>query len=343
MAQASTISIDNASLASIFLEALLFGAFVILYILAMWAVYLKAQREKKVNYPLLVVSSAMLILATMHLGTDLKRVLLAFIDFRNAPGGPDAILGNVSLFVHVFKSAVYVSQTTLGDAFVIYRVFIVWGADYWIIIFPVLMLLGGVAAGIGACHSFAIASASAGIFKITLGNWIVSYFSITIALNVICTSLLAWKIWSINRKSARAGDLNSVIIIVVESGAIYSATLVTLLILYELGSFAQFIVLDAVNPIIGITFTLIIIRVSLGLSTRSGRSSSAHVFTLAGGSARGGTATGTTGTMPSFGKRQKPGSSLDHQPLDVTIRVDHESAYDKPYLGDSGQMSFSAV
>jgi len=343
MAHASTITLDRASLTALFLEALLYGAFVILYILAMWAVYLKSRQEKKINYPLPVVSSTMFILATMHLGIDLKRAILAFIDFRNAPGGPNSILGDVSNFVYIFKSSVYVFQTTLGDGFVIYRLFIVWAGDYRIIIFPVLMLLGGVAAGIGACFSFSIAAASGSIFKITLGHWIVSYFSITIALNVLCTALIAWKIWSINHQSARAGDLNSVIVIIVESGAIYSATLLTLLILYELGNFGQYLVLDAVNPIIGITFTLIIIRVSLGLSVSSGRTgSSARVFTLAGGPSRGGSGTGTTGKMPSFGKPTMSSGGPEHS-VDVTVRVDQESVYDKPYMGDSFSRSTNNV
>jgi len=320
------------------------GAFVILYCLAMWALYLKCQKEKRINWPLLSAATLMLILSTMHVGIDLKRVILAFIDFRNAPGGPNAILGDVSNFVYLFKSAVYVFQTTLGDAFVIYRLFIVWGWNWVVIVFPILMLFGGIAAGIGACFSFSIAAASGSIFKITLGHWIVSYFSITIALNVICTSLIAWKIWSINHRSARAGDLNSVIIIIVESGAIYSATLLTLLILYEFGNFGQYILLDAVNPIIGITFTLIIIRVSLGLSTSSGRAgTSQRVFTLAG-SSRGKSGTDTTGRMPSF-NRPANGLGTDFErTVGVSVRVDHESEYDKMYKSDQSALgSFTNV
>ena len=55
--------------------------------------------------------------------------------------------------------------------------------------------------------------------------------------------------------------------IIIESGMIYSACLIILLSLYLSGSFAQYIVLDGVTQVIGIVFSLIIVRVGLGLST----------------------------------------------------------------------------
>jgi len=55
-------------------------------------------------------------------------------------------------------------------------------------------------------------------------------------------------------------------IIVIESGAIYSAGLTALLISFALGSNGQYPALDAEMPLVGIAFNLIIVRVGLGLA-----------------------------------------------------------------------------
>jgi len=61
-------------------------------------------------------------------------------------------------------------------------------------------------------------------------------------------------------------NLAAPMILIIESGAIYSVCLLTLIILYASGSFAQYIVFDAVTQIIGIVFSLIIVRIGLGLA-----------------------------------------------------------------------------
>ena len=65
-------------------------------------------------------------------------------------------------------------------------------------------------------------------------------------------ALVAYRVWLVNRKrlSFRAGKLRPVMLLIVESGAFYSATLLALLILYNADSWFQYVVLDAVSPIV---------------------------------------------------------------------------------------------
>ena len=65
-------------------------------------------------------------------------------------------------------------------------------------------------------------------------------------------ALVAYRIWVINRKhlSFRHRKLRPVMVLIVESGAFYSATLLALLILYNVDSWFQYVVLDAVSPIV---------------------------------------------------------------------------------------------
>lgn len=72
----------------------------------------------------------------------------------------------------------------------------------------------------------------------------------TFATNVICTVLVAYRIWYINRKqlvASRNRRLRPLMLLIVESGAIYSATLLVLLILYNADSWFQYVILDSVS------------------------------------------------------------------------------------------------
>lgn len=95
-----------------------------------------------------------------------------------------------------------------------------------------------------------------------------SFFVITLATNIICTGrldrypvtcfvltlpsvLISYRIWSVDRAAGKyrhtASTLKPVLIVVIESGAIYSTTLITLLAVYLSHNWAHFIVLDLVS------------------------------------------------------------------------------------------------
>lgn len=58
----------------------------------------------------------------MHISIDLRRMVDAFYTFRNAPGGPIAYFGRINELTHVAKSAVYITDTCVSDALVVYVV-----------------------------------------------------------------------------------------------------------------------------------------------------------------------------------------------------------------------------
>lgn len=64
------------------------------------------------------------------------------------------------------------------------------------------------------------------------------------------TALIATKIWKINSYTAAhvfENKMRPVMLVVLESGAMYSGTLFALLITYLVGSWAQYLILDAVR------------------------------------------------------------------------------------------------
>lgn len=155
-------------------------------------------------------------------------------------------------------------QTIIGDSFVVYRLYIVWAGHRFVFFLAFVLLVGSAASGMGILVECGKATATTTIFQ--LSNWIVSFFTLTLAVNFCCTCLIAGRIWWINRSMTGSRNLIPVIMMIVESGAIYSVSLITLLSVYLSGSVFQYAILDAITPIIAIVFTLIIVRVGLGLS-----------------------------------------------------------------------------
>ncbi|KAG7093245.1 hypothetical protein E1B28_006931 [Marasmius oreades] len=100
-------------------------------------------------------------------------------------------------------------------------------------------------------------------------------FAFSLSTNIIVTSLIAGRIWWNAHQLCKllVGTQPSrlyrrAIAIIVESGAIFSASLLILLVLYSL-KFNAVYVSDSIAQITGIAPTLIIVRVGMGYSVDS--------------------------------------------------------------------------
>ncbi|KAG7094095.1 hypothetical protein E1B28_007713 [Marasmius oreades] len=249
------------------LESLLYGAFCVLFVAAIWAIF---SRRREVNYKLLTTMVTMWVLSTLHLVLDIVRAKAAFVDV-GANGSNRALeyYGNLSDPLQAAKTAVYVTLTLVGDGFMIYRCYVVWGRWYMGLL-PALMLCGTGVAGFGATYEFSQAAPGAEVFLPDIVPWVTSFIALTFSTNVLCTALIVIRILSVQR---RVGGLNAkspqinfslrAIVIITESAALYSASVLSLLISYSVNSNGQYTVLDLTSPLIGIVFTFIILRATL--------------------------------------------------------------------------------
>jgi len=217
----------------------------------------------------------MYILAVTHLSIDVYRAVKAFVDYADIPNGSIAFYGKLSDPTEIAKTAVYSLQTILADSFFVWRCYIVWNKRWSIIVLPVIIVLGTTTAIIVVCWEFSRSEPGNVVFDSVLAPWITSAFSMTLSTTVICTGLIAFRIWRSQRllKQARVhSTLLPVMVMIVESGAIYSAALISIIAAFASGNNSQYIIIDFLPSLIGIVFTLIIIRVALGISS-SGSSS----------------------------------------------------------------------
>ncbi|KZP27846.1 hypothetical protein FIBSPDRAFT_853035 [Athelia psychrophila] len=260
------LTLDGAVLISMVVESMFFGIFTVMFGYAVWV--LVCRRPPPILNRLVITAALLFAVAVMHFSVDTYRVVAGFITYRDALGGPVAYLNNLANGVYLFKSSLYVVQTLIGDACMIYRCWIIWQKKHWIVAFPCLLLLSCAASGIGVVYSFSRQGPTSQVFG--FAGWVSSFFSITLATNTISTILIVYRIWSVDRAAGKfrqtASALKPVMLVVVESGLIYSVSLVCLLAAYFSGSWGHFIILDSLTPIIGIVFSMIIVRIGLSIS-----------------------------------------------------------------------------
>ncbi|TEB21879.1 hypothetical protein FA13DRAFT_1642097, partial [Coprinellus micaceus] len=159
--------------------------------------------------------------------------------------------------------------TWLADALVIYRCFIVWERNYWVIVPSSLILLLSFQCVALNCslllvwfrHPTALAFSQA----LPLLNMV---YPINITQSLLTTGLITFKIWRQYILSRSAGlyaggsgtGLLTIIRIIVESAMIFALQQLLLCVLYYVDSPAQYIFHGTMVPSIGVVFVLLAIR-----------------------------------------------------------------------------------
>ncbi|KZT60390.1 hypothetical protein CALCODRAFT_117333 [Calocera cornea HHB12733] len=265
-----TLPVDTAVLAGLFASSILYGMFVVLLVACLY-VLLYQQKTKQPNYLLIVASYTMLIVNTIILGLSFSRVLDAFIQVRDAPGGPSGYLGILSQWKEVARTSFCSFYIFVADLTLIYRCWIVWSRSFLIIALPIAIHVAYTVMSCLLNINMAHLPQDANVFDPEVRTWIIAALSISLGQNVIVTGLIVFKILSVNYRATgkRLGSLKSTVVTIVESGAIYSITVFVYLMTYACSSNSQYTMIDILNPIIGITYSLLVVRVAMRQSASS--------------------------------------------------------------------------
>jgi len=222
---------------------------------------------------MLVASLLMFIFASLDVAFGLRHNIEAFVYFQ---GGAIEDFERLSNWVNVMKMVDYVGQTFVGDAILLYRCWVIYSRNWLVIMFPLLMWLGETACGIMAAYREAtLPTDGSGMLNTSrLSPWITGLLSLTLAMNLITTSLIVYRIWNIQRVLKHRSvttvfmPLTSVTRVLIESGTFYTISIVILFVVYMLSNNAELAVSDALVQIIGITFNIIITRADRGDATQ---------------------------------------------------------------------------
>lgn len=267
------ISLQEATLIAMILNAIFFGIYTAVFIVTFYMI-LKDLQKGIARSVILSTSIAMYTIAVVFFIASAIRMKIGFIDESSLAF---TYFENTHNPFYLIRDVLLVIQTLLGDGFLIFRLYVIWG-DWRLLSVVALCWFGVAVTGSGALR--AMASDSGSVY-LTL-NWTCAFFAMTFATNALCTLLISLRLWYLDRQTpvlvfSRQLRLKSVAGMILESGAIYSAFMLATLGTFLASSWAQYIVCDTVIHVIGIVFSVIIIRVHNPLGKAPITSVAVHV------------------------------------------------------------------
>jgi hypothetical protein len=143
-----------------------------------------------------------------------------------------------------------------------------------IVICPIIMFIAETGCGIAAVYLETTLGGDSAITDRPLFPLIATLQSLTLTTNVITTFLIVHRIWTIHNAvrqlvpSIKNHPLRNVLVVLIESASVYTASAAVMLTVYVLRSNADYVVSDLMVQLIGITFNLIIIRFARGTAVK---------------------------------------------------------------------------
>ncbi|EIW75004.1 hypothetical protein CONPUDRAFT_147543 [Coniophora puteana RWD-64-598 SS2] len=252
----------------------------------------------------LVVETGMFLVATVHLGStlyaiyfgvkiDALHVLQVAGTYVNQGFATLPELAHKRTIAVTVAQVAFVAQVWLGDGFMLFRLWRVWNNDQRVVTPISLGFLADIALGIFALYRNGEAFVDMkDRTTTTIGQHIddqatmmantvyISVVAVSLAVHVTCTVLIAARVLFLQRQVGRSvqreGGVSptAVAILLLESAAIYSLSMLALLIAFaesfikSLRSRFNYmdVVMGLVVPLVGVTFSIIITRMGLGIS-----------------------------------------------------------------------------
>ncbi|KAF9500222.1 hypothetical protein BDN71DRAFT_1440820 [Pleurotus eryngii] len=255
----------KASLVALWVGTLLYGVYLVLFGICL---YIFRGRKQSQNIVLVVTAFIMFALSTAH-------IIMTFLSTFYAVLDPEK--GLAPDHFALAAGYIYITNNIVADGIIVYRCYIVWGSKKRIVILPCILLLATAVLGY--------------TFRITI-----QLVALSLVTSIVTTSLTAGRIMWISYQTKKhlgkqfAERYNMAFQVVVESGLMYSISLIIFLVVYNNGpgsdggpskiypgqtqpitTFpyffpASYIIYVALAQIMGIVSTLIIVRVGLGVS-----------------------------------------------------------------------------
>ncbi|KAF7336234.1 hypothetical protein MVEN_02171300 [Mycena venus] len=233
------------------------------------------RRRSKINWVILVVSVVLFVNATLNLVVVDITIVEAFVLYTG-PGGAETILTDGSGWKNMIRAFNVPFQSLVGDAILIYRCWYLWSKSWLLIALPLLIWFTNVACTIRFLDLLSRLSKGLVIADV-IQPWLQAFWSMTICINVITTSLIVVRIWKVEKQNRRfrasAGVntgsshqdqsrsiLSHAMRNIIESGMIYTVVSIFTLATYVMQTPLHYTISALEIHSVGITFNLILIR-----------------------------------------------------------------------------------
>lgn len=227
---------EKANFAGILIGAIFYGIVIVLFFQCMGALLDPVNRNREgIRWGLVAYTATSFSLVTIFTAMNLDVQSISYIDNRDFPGNdalPPGPLGYQTLIyskaISVVPNLMFLLNNWLADGLLVYRCYVIYAKNYWVIAFPCLTYLASLAMGIMLIYQTSQPDSS--IWNSVAINFGVTYFSISISLNILLTLLIVVRLvlHSKNIRSAMgapagaSGLYKAIITVLIESSALYA-------------------------------------------------------------------------------------------------------------------------
>ncbi|TFK25796.1 hypothetical protein FA15DRAFT_617035 [Coprinopsis marcescibilis] len=252
-------------LAGFWAETVLFGIYLAMFIVAIRIMTRKRSLDHFASRVFLSGIIMMFILIVIHNISVVYKMIRAYALYVNSPVGvPVVYFQDFSQWDNFIHAVIGGLLTWIGDVLVIYRCFLIWRRNYYVIAFPAFLLAVSVATTIVNWYWFQNPTS---IPYSTMEPFMKVIFPVNLAQNLITTGLIAYKIYKQHRETRASGlvlastvDLFTIARIVVESAAVYTFEVFIMIILFYMTHPGLVVIQHMIVPTMGIVFLLLAIR-----------------------------------------------------------------------------------
>jgi len=265
------MSLGAAKLVGAVLESLGYGIFLVMFVYNMY-LQMRSLQRKNAELPnmLLFVSSTLLfVMITSRWAIGVARLYEAVVIFEGRLS-VTKYFADLTMKKQIAATALFEFQVIVADFILVYRLYHVWKPHWWLCIIPSLAWVGVWISTGFLLFSMGHAELSIGVFQEKVKRWITSSFACTISNNVYCTLAIIFRLWKSHQSVAHATP-NSyiwrVLRVFVESASLLTIFMTVTFITFLGGFNVQYTLLDATSPVVGISFLLIMLRLTFNRHT----------------------------------------------------------------------------
>ncbi|KAI0720839.1 hypothetical protein C8T65DRAFT_567221 [Cerioporus squamosus] len=262
MATTPDIIPANAHLIGFWLQCLFSGAYFVYF--PKCVIILRRKVRDGLSFWLPLVCGLFFALTVTSLIVEMHRAYEAYSVNPLALPNPTKYYANAASPQSLIKNTINVVQAIISDAVIVYRTWVVWNGNYFVIIVPFLTLIADAAMGVWSVWTLSQTKTGDVLILAAVTVRVRYFYILTFCINILCASLICFRIWraGFNPRNgySNGSPLSRVMAVVVESAGFYCAYLLVLIVSNIIGSNVFFIFLDPTPPVVAIVYSMLIVR-----------------------------------------------------------------------------------
>jgi len=223
---------EKATLAGRFISAIFYGIVIVLFFQCVATLLDPANRRKEgiKRWGLIAYTVVMFSFVTVYTAMSSDILSISFIDNRQFPGVGDTLPpGPIGYEYSIYSKAIslipnimFLFNNWLADGLLLYRCYILYGMNIWVVALPCLLCLSSVVMGIMLVYQTSRPDSK--IWTSLAVNYGLGYFSISLSLNILLTLMIVTRLilHTRNIMGAPARVYRAIITMLIESSALYA-------------------------------------------------------------------------------------------------------------------------